>query len=86
MRQKTSVTLANVEGLRCFKFPAFTRTSLARTTLALLLTQRDVLRLQHPAAVDVRPGHHQQMMRGAGFDVTKTQQLVILWTEMMKQQ
>lgn len=81
MRRKTSVTLANVEGLRCFKFPAFTR-----TTFPVLLTQRDVLRLQHPAAVDVRPGHHQQMMRGTGFDVTKTQQLVILWTEMMKQQ
>lgn len=75
------MTLSSVEGLRCCQFPAFTR-----TTFPELLTQRDVLRLQHPAAVDVRPGHHQQMMRGAGFDVTKTQQLVILWTEMMKPQ
>lgn len=80
MRRKTSVTLSSVGGLRCFKFPASTRTTFP------VLTQRDVLRLQHPAAVDVRPGHHQQMMRGAGFDVTKAQQLVILWTEMMKQQ
>lgn len=47
------------------------------------LTQRYVLCLQHLAVVDVRPCYDQEVIRGAGFDVTKTQQLVILWTENM---
>lgn len=42
-----------------------------------------MLCLQHLAAVDVRPCNDQEVIRGAGFDVTKTQQLVILWTENM---
>ena len=42
-----------------------------------------MLCLQHSAVFDVRPGHDEEVIRGARFDVTETQQLVILWTEKM---
>lgn len=74
---KKSTTLSSVERSGVSVFHNISKSLHGAT----FLTQRYVLCLQHLAVVDVHPGYDEEVIRGAGFDVTKTQQLVILWTE-----